>query len=191
LNTSAFIEAAIAGRPVFTILLPEWHENQLGTTHFKYLFEAGGGLLISSRTFDEHLAQLDEALRHPSTQVRPFVRSFVRPYGLDVPATPIFVREVEALQTLTVQPPEPPRLHALARRLLEKLMPLRHAIGKEHLVYAETEIETVRRFRVMRAAKAERERAAKQQRAADRAAREAVIQADLSVYRAEKKARER
>ena len=45
LNTSAFIEAGIVGRPVLTILLPEWHENQLGTAHFRYLFEAGGGLL--------------------------------------------------------------------------------------------------------------------------------------------------
>jgi hypothetical protein len=190
LNTSAFIEAAIAGRPVFTILLPEWHENQLGTTHFKYLFEAGGGLLTSSRTFDEHLAQLDEALRHPSTEVRPFVRSFVRPHGLDVPATPIFVGAVEGLQTVTAAPPEPPRCHALARRLLERLIPLRHAAGKEHLVYAENEIDTVRRFRAMRAAKAERERALKQQRAAEREARRAVVQAELSAYRAEKKARE-
>ena len=45
LNTSAFIEAGIVGRPVYTILLPEWHENQMGTVHFRYLFEAGGGLL--------------------------------------------------------------------------------------------------------------------------------------------------
>jgi hypothetical protein len=174
LNTSAFIEAGIVGRPVFTILLPEWYESQLGTTHFKYLFEAGGGLLTSARAFDEHFAQLDEALLHPSTEVRPFVKSFVRPHGLDVAATPIFVREVEAMRTLAVQPLEPPRFHALARRLLEKALPLRHAVGKERLVYAEDEIETVRRFRTVRAAKAERERELKRQRAAERAARKAA-----------------
>jgi hypothetical protein len=174
LNTSAFIEAGIVGRPVFTILLPEWHESQLGTTHFKYLFEAGGGLLTSARAFDEHFAQLNETLLHPSTEVRPFVKSFVRPHGLDVAATPIFATEVEAMRALTVRPPAPPRLHALARRLLEKILPLRHAVGKEHLVYAEIELGTVRRFRTMRAAKAERERELKRQRAAERAAREAA-----------------
>jgi hypothetical protein len=174
LNTSAFIEAGIVGRPVFTILLPEWHESQLGTTHFKYLFEAGGGLLTSARAFDEHFAQLDEALGHPSTEVRPFVRSFVRPHGLDVPATPIFAREVEAMAALAVRPPEPTRFHALARRLLQKALPLRHAVGKEHLVYAEAELGTVRRYRTMRAAKADRERELKRQRAAERAAQEAA-----------------
>jgi hypothetical protein len=189
LNTSAFIEAAIVGRPVFTILLPEWHESQLGTTHFKYLFEAGGGLLIASRAFDEHLAQLDEAVGHPSAGVRPFVRSFVRPHGLDVAATPIFVREVEAMRSLKVAPPEPPLLQGLARRLLEAAMPLRHAAGKEHLVYAECEIDTVRRFRAVRAAKAERDRAVKQQLRAERAAREAAVQAQLSAHRAGKRAR--
>ena len=91
LNTSAFIEAGILGRPVHTILLPEWYESQMGTVHFRYLFEAGGGLLTSATSFDEHLQQLDEALAHPSTEVRPFVRAFVRPRGLDVAATPVFV----------------------------------------------------------------------------------------------------
>jgi hypothetical protein len=57
LNTSAFIEAGILGRPVHTILLPEWYESQMGTVHFRYLFEAGGGLLTSATSYDEHLAQ--------------------------------------------------------------------------------------------------------------------------------------
>jgi hypothetical protein len=66
LNTSAFIEGAIAGRPVYTILLPEYFENQEGTIHFHYLLEAGGGLLNASRSFDEHAGQLAAALRRGS-----------------------------------------------------------------------------------------------------------------------------
>ena len=100
LNTSAFIEAGILGRPVHTILLPEWYESQMGTVHFRYLFEAGGGLLTSATSFDEHLQQLDEVLAHPSTEVRPFVRAFVRPRGLDVAATPVFVEHVETMKGL-------------------------------------------------------------------------------------------
>lgn len=42
LNTSAFLEGAVVGRPVHTILLPEYHENQEGTLHFHYLFKVGG-----------------------------------------------------------------------------------------------------------------------------------------------------
>jgi hypothetical protein len=43
LNTSAFIEAGIVGRPIHTVLLPEWHESQMGTLHFRYLLEESGG----------------------------------------------------------------------------------------------------------------------------------------------------
>ena len=35
LNTSAFIEAGIVGRPVLTIVVPEFRENQHGTVHFE------------------------------------------------------------------------------------------------------------------------------------------------------------
>lgn len=190
LNTSAFIEAGIAGRPVLTILLPEWHENQLGTVHFRYLFEAGGGLLTSAHTFDEHLAQIDGVLAAPAAEVRPFIRSFVRPYGLDVPATPIFVAAVEAMQGIAVAPPVRPWFEARARRLLAKILPWRDEPGREHLVYAERERETVVRLRASRAMKAERERALKRQRAAERVEREAARDAELEQHRAAKKAHE-
>ena len=40
LNTSALVESAIVDRPVFTILLPEFRDNQEGTFHFHYLLDA-------------------------------------------------------------------------------------------------------------------------------------------------------
>ena len=49
LNTSAMIEAAIVGRPVLTVLDPEYERVQQGTLHFRYLLEVGGGLLYASR----------------------------------------------------------------------------------------------------------------------------------------------
>jgi hypothetical protein len=37
INTSAQIEAGLIGRPVYTVLLPEFWDNQEGTLHFAYL----------------------------------------------------------------------------------------------------------------------------------------------------------
>ena len=117
LNTSAFLEAAIAGRPVFTTLLPEHTENQEGTIHFHYLLTVGGGLLHTSRSLGDHYAQLNAVLAagdRESARSRRFVTAFIRPHGLDVAATPVFVREVEKLATIAAEPvPQPSRFGML------------------------------------------------------------------------------
>jgi hypothetical protein len=112
LNTSAFLEAAIAGRPVLAILPPEFRDNQEGTIHFHYLTGAGGGLLRTSRTLEEHAAQLASALAEPAAAGRheAFLRAFIRPRGLDTPATPVFASAVEALAGLSVPPAPSPSL---------------------------------------------------------------------------------
>jgi len=96
LNTSAFIEAAIVGRSVHTIVLPEFSDRQEGTLHFHYLKSVGGGVFRLARSFDEHCAQLAASLAAPvSTHVNVrFVTDFVRPFGLDRPATGMFVEAV-------------------------------------------------------------------------------------------------
>ncbi|HKH71051.1 MAG TPA: hypothetical protein VKA59_06850 [Vicinamibacterales bacterium] len=158
LNTSAFIEAGILGRPVHTILLPEWYESQMGTVHFRYLFEAGGGLLTSATSYDEHLAQLDQALAQPSTEIRPFIREFVRPRGLEVAATPVFVEQVEAMKGLAVAPLAEPRWKRLALWMLNKGISWRHDLSREHLLYSERELEKIGRMRTFHQTKAARER---------------------------------
>ena len=111
LVTSAFIEAAVVGRPVHTLLLPEFEMYQEGVQHFRYLLEVGDGLLKVTRTFPEHLTALAGALGQPvqrdEQNVR-FVRAFVRPGGLDVPATPTFVRAVEQVASGDPRPAEVP-----------------------------------------------------------------------------------
>ena len=108
LNTSAMIEAAIVGRPVFTVLLPEFRSSQEGTVHFHYLLGGTDGLLRSARSLDEHADDLAAILEgrdaDPDRSAR-FVRTFVRPGGLDVPAT---ARFVEALEQLAALPPPTP-----------------------------------------------------------------------------------
>ena len=92
LNTSAFLEAAIVGRPVHTIIVPEFSQQQSETIHFNYLLSVGGGVLRSARDFDEHRTQLLASLREPPrTDLNAeFVEAFIRPHGLRTPATPLF-----------------------------------------------------------------------------------------------------
>ena len=99
-NTSAQIEAGIVGRPVFTIQTDEHADTQAGTLHFRYLLEAGGGLLHTARDFDEHVAQLAQGFEtrpEEAARLRSFVEAFVRPRGIDVPATPLLADGIEEL----------------------------------------------------------------------------------------------
>ena len=96
INTSAQIESAVVGRPVHTVLAEEFAETQQGTLHFHYLKD---GHLWVGRTLDEHLDQLQDSLRGREDDGRNerFLRAFVRPNGLDVAATPLYVETLEEL----------------------------------------------------------------------------------------------
>ena len=124
-NTTAEIESAIVGRQVFTLLAPEFRETQEGTLHFRHLRGVNGGFLHVAESFPEHLAQLDAALRTGGAddgRCRRFVEAFVRPHGLEVPATE---RLVEALEAVGAAPEprreRPPLWAPLVRPLLRPL----------------------------------------------------------------------
>ena len=123
LNTSAMIEAGILGHPVHTILLPQFHDSQEGTVHFHYLLEEPNGLLHAARSLNEHADKLAAALEgrdpDPGRSAR-FVREFVRPRGLDLRATDVFVAELEALAALPAPDPIPiPAWTPLIRPVLQ------------------------------------------------------------------------
>jgi hypothetical protein len=103
LCTSAFLEAAIAGRPVLTLLLPAYRMHQDGMAHFRYLLEVEGGLLHAAPDLSKHLRDLSDLLSRGAEReernVR-FLTAFVRPHGLGVQATPAFVSAVEQLAAL-------------------------------------------------------------------------------------------
>ena len=109
-NTSALIESAIVGRPVHTLLAPEFRDTQEGTLHFRYLARFEGGMLQVAEGFDEHLAQLAAALAGDvdHERMRRFVRAFVRPQGLDTPATPRVVATVEEACARPAPPAQAP-----------------------------------------------------------------------------------
>jgi hypothetical protein len=98
INTSAMIEAAIVGRPVCSLLAAEFSGTQEGTIHFHHLLPQNGGFLRIAAGLDEHVTQLAACLRDPEATTREtqgFVASFIRPHGIDRPATPIVADAVE------------------------------------------------------------------------------------------------
>jgi hypothetical protein len=215
LNTSAFLEAAIAGRPVLAIVTPEFADNQEGTIHFHYLTTAGGGLLRIGRSLDEHVAQLASALAEPDvasasttkgTKVgaptgaepvsqtgrnAPFVTAFLRPRGLDTPATPLFVDAVETLAREHV-PAALPRPSLVGRAALRTLRVLdRSPRGRLWLMDEEDRRSHDRRAAKIKAAdeqRAEREDDLRRKAAAkdERARRR---QADIDAWRDSKRHR--
>ena len=108
INTSALIEAAIARRPVFTILTDHFRGTQEGTLHFSHLAGVdGGGLLNVARSWKEHLDQLAEALERPdiyAPRIERFLTTFVRPHGLDDAAAPLAADIVERTAAEVVAP---------------------------------------------------------------------------------------
>ncbi|HXD19219.1 MAG TPA: hypothetical protein VN654_19535 [Vicinamibacterales bacterium] len=103
LNTSAMIEAAIVGRPVFTIGTDEFAAGQQGTLHYRYLLTENGGILSSAASFDAHARQLSAALAgdpEVGERSRRFVERFVRPRGREQNATTIMIDEIERVAKL-------------------------------------------------------------------------------------------
>lgn len=98
LNTSAELEAAIVGRPVYTVLAGTAADGQNTTLHFHYLLEASGGFVRMAHGLDEHVAQLDRELTSPSPgdDIRRFVGEFLRPRGVKRPVSPLLAEALES-----------------------------------------------------------------------------------------------
>jgi hypothetical protein len=122
INTSAQIEAAIVGRPVFTFRVPQYAATQEGTLHFHYLLAENGGPVRVAETLDAHVASLAQALdggEGEARRLRAFVETFVRPCGLDRPATGQLANAIEALGTRArPRPARPGALTSLGRLAL-------------------------------------------------------------------------
>lgn len=98
--TSAFIEAAVVGRPSLTIESPEFREHQEGAPHYHYLRDPTTGLLLTAGDFDGHLRQLSAVVAgDPAALARTaaFVDRFVRPPAGQRSASEAFADAVEAL----------------------------------------------------------------------------------------------
>ncbi|MEQ1730934.1 MAG: hypothetical protein ABL982_21405, partial [Vicinamibacterales bacterium] len=110
-NTSALIESGIVGRVVLSLVVDEFAGTQEGTLHFQHLKNAGGGLLRLASTLDEHITQVSRLIHddpnNDQAKIRGFVQAFIRPHGLDVPATPRVVAAIEDAALLHPVAPKP------------------------------------------------------------------------------------
>lgn len=143
LVTSAFLEAAIVGRPAYTLLLPAFQPHQTGMQHFDYLVRVEGGVLQTASSFDEHLQQLAAAIagnHGRSEQMARFLRAFVRPEGLDVAATPRFVEAVEHVAAVT-KPATVPIWVRLVQPVLHPVAPIATHRWLQRLWMDKVEIE--------------------------------------------------
>ena len=180
-NTTAEIESAILGRPVFTVLAPEFRDTQEGTLHFHHLRSVNGGLVHVARDFAEHLVQLESAVQTPHVedgQCRRFVEAFVRPYGIDVPATP---RLADAFEALARRPARRHREPVWAPLVRPRLARYGAVLEREAQIEAATQAAQRVLSKVKRRAREAEVRARAAERALEeadkRARRAAVLQA--------------
>jgi hypothetical protein len=92
------------------MLAEEFAGTQEGTIHFHHLLPENGGCVRIASTIDEHVRQLSDWLRDPAAaqaETQRFIASFIRPHGVDRPATPVFVDAVERLAAAPPPPPQP------------------------------------------------------------------------------------
>jgi hypothetical protein len=186
LNTSAFIEAGIVGRPVLTIVVPEFEDNQHGTVHFEYLVKAGGGLVTVGAGLDAHFPQLAAAIAARQQTVKPFVRDFVRPLGLERAATPVFVEAVESMATLRPEAVRPDPFAKLWRWTLRRAGTLRDRERFERWTLSPREQASAERLRLLREQKAIRRAMSRAQNDAERQRKLQEREARFETYRQER-----
>jgi hypothetical protein len=125
LNTSAMIEAAIVGRPVYTIAAPEYAGGQEETFHWWYLLVDQGGVVQPADSFPAHVRQLEEARADQEAiagRSRRFLESFVRPRGLATPASGVMIEEIERAGSIRKRRRVPPAWHVPARYGLDLML---------------------------------------------------------------------
>ena len=144
ITTSAFLEAAVVGRPVMSFYLDDLRPEHEDSLHFQYLVDAEHGLLTMAASLEEHTQQLAGVLAGPPpdmlTRQNRFVHEFVRPRGMDVAATGIVADALERL-------PEEPRVgpgaapSMLGRMGLRQMQRVEHSLRWRHLMLHESEID--------------------------------------------------
>lgn len=99
INTSALVEAAVAGRPVRSVTVERYAATQAAMPHFRHLLPERGGPLRLDQDLSAHAAALATIIAAPAAAdpaALGFTRRFIRPRGIDVPASSVLVDVIEA-----------------------------------------------------------------------------------------------
>jgi FkbM family methyltransferase len=124
LNTSAELEAAIVGRPVYTVIAGDQAADGQGSTlHFHYLLEEQGGCVRRASDLTEHVAQLQAELDRPrdSAEIRRFAGEFLRPHGIGRPVAAVLADAIErAVHAGARSQAEAPRTVVVANAEMEQ-----------------------------------------------------------------------
>jgi hypothetical protein len=97
-NTTGFLESAILDKPCLTVVTPQTSRGQEMRAHFKHLMNAG--YIETARDFPELARQIMEILSgvDASRENRAkFVRDFIRPHGIGVPAAEVMAGAILAV----------------------------------------------------------------------------------------------
>jgi hypothetical protein len=98
LNTTALLEAVVAGRPCITLLSEEYRMAQTATGHFRHLL--AGDFMELARNYDEiadAILKIRAGVDVKAQQRRQFRTSFLRPCGPETPASIVVVELLESL----------------------------------------------------------------------------------------------
>jgi hypothetical protein len=107
-NTSAFLEAAIADRPCLSIVSDRHREGQVERGHFQHLLK--GRFIETVPDYAGAVAALAEIVEGKDVRSglrRRFVESFVRPAGIDRRAGEVVAEAIVATAERGVREPEP------------------------------------------------------------------------------------
>jgi hypothetical protein len=110
LNTTAFLEAAVADHPCLTVVSDEFHAVQGRTGHFRHLRDAD--FLEVSNDMDEtagRVARILDGADERSEERRRFAEAFLRPRGLETRASTIVADTLEEIAGYQGSPTERPR----------------------------------------------------------------------------------
>ena len=98
INTSGMIDAIVAGKPVISLERKEFSKTQVLAQHYKHMYESNA--LYVTKTPEEFLETFSKLLsgNDPKKLEREnFIKTFIRPRGLDTNAGEMVVRELESL----------------------------------------------------------------------------------------------
>ena len=96
LNTPAFLDAVVANRPCLTTVNETYWPAQGRTGHFRHLLK--GRFLDVCRSMDDVVARVRRIMDGDDTRAadrRAFMRWFIRPCGLDLPASEVVASVIE------------------------------------------------------------------------------------------------